>query len=80
MPRTPYRDGHRTDMVVPDRFVLPRAHRPTSRSHLASGGMFKALEALHELFPWWGTIAAATLLARLLMTPMVVYSQSKSAG
>ena len=39
--------------------------------------MFKLFEALHELLPWWGTIAAATLAARLLMSPMVVYSQSK---
>lgn len=39
--------------------------------------MFKLFGFLHELFPWWGTIAVATLIARVLVSPLVVYSQSE---
>lgn len=42
-----------------------------------TGGMFHIFNYLHEMFPWWGTVAVATLIARLLMTPLVVYSQSQ---
>jgi membrane protein insertase Oxa1/YidC/SpoIIIJ len=39
--------------------------------------MFKVFEYVHEFAPWWGTIAVATLIARVLMFPLAIYSQSK---
>lgn len=44
-----------------------------------TGGLYNLLDAAYGYLPWWGCIGIATLLARLLLTPIVVYNQRNAA-
>lgn len=46
---------------------------------LPTGGMYNLLNTAHEFMPWWASIAALTLVARILLTPVVVSNQRNHA-
>ena len=44
-----------------------------------TGGVYNVLDLLHSVMPWWASIAFATLIVRILMTPIVIGNQKNAA-